>query len=197
MSQVARVTPAGRAVERRFAHRFGCRWGRFRLRSSRCWVRRVRRCSPGTSMPPLSAGSGDRCRWTRSAATCGLLREPRGRPSHAQDPGSTRSCDRWGTSIVPSQYASDRPGCQRGQRGSLAGAASKDGAPPIGLGQPAASERLGYLFLGRMRGRACFPRLAGRCSRRQKCSSLIESVALPALLDPVGWSSPIARRKVA
>ena len=41
------------------------------------------------------------------------------------------------------------------------------------------------------------PRLAGRCSRRQKCSSLNESGALPVLLDPAGWSSPIARRKVA
>jgi len=40
------------------------------------------------------------------------------------------------------------------------------------------------------------PRLAGRCSRRQKCTSLNESGALPALLDPAGWSSPIARRKV-
>ena len=44
---------------------------------------------------------------------------------------------------------------------------------------------------------ARYPRLAGRCSRRQKCSSLNESGALPALLDPAGWSSPIARRKVA
>ena len=43
---------------------------------------------------------------------------------------------------------------------------------------------------------ARFPRLAGRCSHWQKCTSLNESGALPALLDPAGWSSPIARRKV-
>ena len=39
--------------------------------------------------------------------------------------------------------------------------------------------------------------LAGRCSRWQKCSSLIDIGALLAVLDPAGWSSPIARRKVA
>jgi hypothetical protein len=31
--------------------------------------------------------------------------------------------------------------------------------------------------------------LAGRCSRRQKCSSLNESGALPALLDPAASGS--------
>jgi hypothetical protein len=38
------------------------------------------------------------------------------------------------------------------------------------------------------RRRACFPRQAGRCSRRQKCSSSSESGSRTSLLDPAGCS---------
>jgi hypothetical protein len=44
---------------------------------------------------------------------------------------------------------------------------------------------------------ARFPRQAGRCSRRQKCSSPNESGALVALLNPAGCSSLITARQVA
>jgi hypothetical protein len=43
----------------------------------------------------------------------------------------------------------------------------------------------------------CLPRQAGRCSRRQRCSSPNESGAFAALLDLVGCSSLIAPRQVA
>lgn len=41
----------------------------------------------------------------------------------------------------------------------------------------------------------CLPRIAGRCSRRQKCSSRIESGALAALLDPAGCRIPGSPRQ--
>jgi hypothetical protein len=43
----------------------------------------------------------------------------------------------------------------------------------------------------------CSPRQAGRCSRRQRCSSPNESGAFDALLDLAGCSSLIAPRQVA
>jgi hypothetical protein len=108
---------------------------------------------------------------TRSATSS------RGLQPIRSDSPATRGCS-WGES--------DRTPAPSGGRMATTGSSPFRSRGPQGLGRGSDRPR-----------ESPFPRLAGRCSRRQKCSSLNESGALPALLDPAGWSSPIARRNVA